>query len=343
MTEPSRRPFMSSIVGKIIPSLTAGALVFGITSVTKQDVIQGVLLSVLVGGIVLLIEFLSEFEQSIESLQNSQREGLANFSEATRLYDRVERSPVIRAQVNFLLNQVGDLGRDTHSLLLDLVDLEINRLGLFIKQVHDAGRFGGAVQSSVEQPFSIAYHGEDREWLLALTCVAKSGIDAVSLSTIDAGVNNYDGGLWRSDLGHRYLELQRQAIRRDLRIRRIFYFDRPAISQDGVFQDICARQKAIGVDVRILEESVLPPDLKILVSDFIVFDESLAYEMASAVALADGHRPERLTTYLSTREERVQDLHGRFEQFWALAHEPEWMRQHINRRLPADPAAVGEA
>ena len=31
-----------------------------------------------------------------------------------------------------------------------------------------------------------------------------------------------DGGLWTSDLGQRYLELQREAITRKVRIRRIF-------------------------------------------------------------------------------------------------------------------------
>ena len=340
MTEPPRRPFKSPILVKIATSLAAGSLVFGITSIPAvQQVIQSVQISVLVGGIVLLIEFLTEFEKSIEYLKISQREGLANFSEASRLYDKMERSPVNHSHVDFFLNQVGSLGRDTRSLLLDLVDLEINRLGLFIKQVHEAGRFAGAVQSGVEQPFSIAYHGEDREWLLALTFVAKKSIDAISLSTIDAGVNNYDGGLWRSDLGHRYIELQRMAIQRGLQIRRIFYFDRPKISQDSVFQNICARQWAIGVNVRTLEQSVLPPDLKNLVSDFIVFDDSLAYEVTSDVALAGGHRPERLTTYLSAKDERVQDLHGRFEQLWVLAHEPDWMRRHPEGRAPTGPAS----
>jgi hypothetical protein len=330
---------MATIPGKILSSVAAGSLVFGITSLTKQNIIQGLLLSVLIGGIVLLVEFLSEFEESIESLKFSQRDGLANFSDATRLYEKVDSSPVERAQVDFLLNQVGDLGRDTHSLLMDLVNLEVKRLGLFIKQVHEASRFHGTIQSGVEQPFSIAYHGEDREWLLALTSVSKKSVDAISLSTIDAGVNNYDGGLWRSDLGRRYIDLQRMAIRRGLQIRRIFYFDRPEISQDGVFQDICAQQHAIGVKVRILEESVLSPERRSLVSDFIVFDDSLAYEMTSAVALADGHRPERLTTYLSAQEERVQDLQGRFEQLWMLAHAPEWMQRDGDSGLAGGHAA----
>ncbi len=303
MPKHDHRPFKSSVWGKIIRPVTASALVFGITSVTRQDTLQSVMLSVLVGGIVLVVEFLSDFEHSIESLRISQHKGLAGFSEATRLSDQVDRSPVSRAQVDFFLNQVGDLGSDTHPLLLDLVHAELRRLGLFIKQVHEAGRFGGPSQSGVEGPFSITYHGEDREWLLALTCVAKKSIDAISLSTIDAGVNNYDGGLWRSDLGHRYIELQRMAILRGLQVRRIFYFDNPMIPQDSVFQDVCARQRAIGVNVRTLEESILSPDLKNLVSDFIVFDGSLGYEMTSTVALADGHRPDRLTTYLSAKDE----------------------------------------
>lgn len=339
MPEP-RQPFMETILGKIITSLAAGSLVFGITSLTNQNVIGSVLLSVLVSGIVLLMEFLRQFEESIETLKTSQREGLANFSEATRLYAKVERSPADRAQVDFLLSQVGNLERDTHALLLDLVNLEVGRLALFIKQVHEASRLRGTIQAGVEQPYSIAYDGEDREWLLALTSVARKSIDAISLSTIDAGVNNYDGGLWRSDLGRRYIERQRIAIQRGLQIRRIFYFDRPEISLDGVFRDICAQQKAIGVNVRVLEKSVLSPDRGTLISDFIVFDNSLAYEMTSAVALADGHRPERLTTYLSAKEEKVQDLLGRFEHLWALAHEPEWMQRHTDPEPPEEPAAA---
>jgi|HubBroStandDraft_5_1064220.scaffolds.fasta_scaffold00220_12 hypothetical protein len=326
MNESSRRPFMTTVPGKIIMSLAAGSLVFGITSLIRQSTIQGVLLSVLVGGIVLLIEFLIEFEESIEDLKLSQRKGLANFSEATRLYEKVQRSPADRADVDFLLNQVGDLGNDTHSLLLDLVNREIERLALFVKQVQEASRSRETVQSGNDQPSSITYNGEDREWLLALTSLARKSIDAISLSTIDAGVHDYDGGLWRSDLGHRYVELQRLAIRRALHIRRIFYFDRPEISQDEVFQGICAEQSAIGVSVRIIESSVLPQERTSLVSDFIVFDNCLAYETTSETALARGRRPERLTTSLSAKEERVQDLLGRFEELWALAHEPEWIR-----------------
>jgi hypothetical protein len=342
MSEPARRPFRASILGKIVPSLLAGSLVFGITAVTRQDTIQGVLLSVLVSAIVLLIQFLADFEKSIDSLRVSQDEGLADFSKATRLYDRVGRSPADRAHVDFLLSQVGGLGGDTHPLLLDLVNLEIGRLGQFVKQVREAGWLGGtAPATGSDEPFSISYDGEDREWLLALTAAARSSIDAISLSTIDAGVTNYDGGLWRSDLGHRYIEMQRTAVRRGLRIRRIFYFDRPEIVQDAVLRDICGRQRAIGVDVRLLDNAVLPRDLRTLMSDFIVFDTGLAYEMSSAVALADGHRPERLTTYLSVKHERVQDLHARFERLWARAAEPDWEQWQAESRPPGSAAGRG--
>ena len=122
-----------------------------------------------------------------------------------------------------------------------------------------------------------------------------------------------------------------------MRIRRLFYFDRPEISQDAVFQGICQRQRGIGIQVRILESSPrLPANIKDLVSDFIVFDDALGYEMSSAVAMADGHRPERLTTYLSVRPERLRDLRGRFEKLWELAHEPTWDED-------SDPAPTTEA
>ncbi len=60
----------------------------------------------------------------------------------------------------------------------------------------------------------IAYDGEDREWMLGLTAEASRSIDAISLSTVDAGIRGFDGGLWTSDLGTRYLELQHEAIAR---------------------------------------------------------------------------------------------------------------------------------
>ena len=60
----------------------------------------------------------------------------------------------------------------------------------------------------------------------------QTSIDAISLSTVDAGVLGLDGALWTSDLGQRYLELQREATIRNVRIRRIFVVEPAAFDQD---------------------------------------------------------------------------------------------------------------
>jgi hypothetical protein len=61
----------------------------------------------------------------------------------------------------------------------------------------------------------VAYDGEDRDWLLGLTRHAQSSIDTTSLMAVDASGGGFgEGGLWSSDLGRRYLEVQREAVQR---------------------------------------------------------------------------------------------------------------------------------
>jgi hypothetical protein len=322
----------STVRSKVASSTAAGTAVLAISSLTKQDFIEGLLLSILVGGIVLLTEILSDFDAQLRSVNEQQQaERLSNT--ATRLHEKVAASPVDGEQVDYLLDQIGQLPPQTPRLLTDLFNRRLKDLGTFAKQVHEAKRYGGPGQSAAEQPFSITYHGEDREWLLDLTSLTTKSMDAISLSTIDAGVQDYDGGLWTSDLGHRYVELMRWATMREVQIRRLFFFDLPGIPEDAVFREICLTQKAIGVEVRILAEESLRPHLRSMVSDFIVFDAEVGYEMSSDVALPDGHKPQRMRTTLTYEPERVQDLQRKFEQLWELAHRPSWIYDHP--QLPA--------
>ena len=62
-----------------------------------------------------------------------------------------------------------------------------------------------------------------------------------------------DGGLWTSDLGIRYLELQREAITRKVRIRRIFVFENAEMALDEDFLRITQMQRDVGVEVRMLD------------------------------------------------------------------------------------------
>jgi hypothetical protein len=166
----------------------------------------------------------------------------------------------------------------------------------------------------------IVYDGEDREWLLGLTEEAECSIDAVSLATVDAGARGFDGGLWTSDLGTRYLTLQREAIDRQVSIRRIFVFAQEALVRDETFSRIVQMQRDLGVDVRLFHYQRIPEWLQTMTFDFIVFDGAVTYETTqSTTYYAGGSRPAIARTLLAPMPNRVRDLKNKFEQLWAAA------------------------
>ena len=59
-------------------------------------------------------------------------------------------------------------------LLQRLARREVERVTLFVRQLPVG--------------IEITYDGEDRDWMLGLTREAQTSIDAISLSTVDAGV-----------------------------------------------------------------------------------------------------------------------------------------------------------
>lgn len=172
----------------------------------------------------------------------------------------------------------------------------------------------------------IAYDGEDREWLLGLTQEAERSIDAISVSAVDAGTRSFDGGLWTSDLGIRYLALQREAIDRQVSIRRIFVFQNEELVRDETFVRITQMQRDVGIDVRLLHYQLIPEWLQSMTNDFIVFDGAISYEITSAAAFyAGGSWPLIVRTVLAPTPARVRDLENKFRQLWVAADPERWL------------------
>ena len=143
--------------------------------------------------------------------------------------------------------------------------------------------------------------------MLGLTREAEPSINAISLSTVDAGMRGLDGGLWTSDLGMRYLELQREAIARKVRIRRIFVFEHEEMAHDETFLRITQMQRDIGVEVRMLDHQLIPDWMRSMIFDFIVFDGAVSYETTPATTFTSGQtRPGMIRTRLAPMPERVQ-------------------------------------
>jgi hypothetical protein len=231
------------------------------------------------------------------------------FTETGRLAElsgMMERSSLGRALLAEFLETASRVDGQTNPLLQRLARREVKRVTAFVRQLQAGGE--------------IPYDGEDREWLLGLTQEAESSIDAISLSTVDAGVLGLDGGLWTSDLGIRYLDDQRKAVARKVRIRRIFLVEREDMTQDESFRRVTQMQRNAGVQVRMLDQKLVPDYLQPIIFDFIIFDGAVSYETAAGTPFTAGQlRPGTLRTRLAPEQKRVKELEERFEQLWERA------------------------
>lgn len=273
-----------------------------ISGMSGQDSLQ---LGALVIGIFVLAMFLIDFEVRLLELGDGLDRALQKLDKSSELASLAERSTLDTALLTDFLDVAGKSGDGVDPLLLRLAQREIKRMTNFVQEL-PGGR-------------EIAYDGEDREWLLGLTQEAVRSVDAISLSTVDAGMRGFDGGLWTSDLGTRYLELQREAVARGITIRRIFVFENEELARDDTFLDITKIQREVGVQVRMLDFQLIPEWLRSIIFDFILFDGSVSYETTPATIFRTGNRPAIVRTVLAPMPDRINELQNRFEQLWEAA------------------------
>lgn len=347
---PKSKALRTRVLIKIASTAVVGAFTFLVSNATSQALTNSLLMSIVIGGIVLLTQFLIDFESRLDALEKAQHEslkalaaeqqgrltalaasqqerfdelretqarnleearnliarGFARVGDATKLFQKIEGSMLGVDDVAKLALSSSKIKNDSQPIVRDLAKHVIARFAEFLDNLSTGKEF--------------IYDGEDREWLLGLTASVQKSIDATSLTTMDAGRRGFDGGLWTSDLGNRYLDLQREAIaRRGVRVRRIFVFDRPAFAEDPDFQSILRMQQQAGIQVRMLDENTIPDQLRKMVRDFIVFDQMITYDMRPEAYLPTTGKPSLLTTHLCPVPARVQELADRFERLWQSA------------------------
>jgi hypothetical protein len=257
---------------------------------------------------VMLALFLIDSDIRLTGLDEHLAAGFQKIDRSAELFGLMERSVLDTALLTDLLETAAGADTSVSPLLQRLARREVERLTRFLRQLPVCSE--------------IAYDGEDREWLLGLTEETQHSIDSISLSTVDAGWRGFDGGLWTSDLGTRYLELQREAIGRHVAIRRIFVFENENLARDETFLKITQMQREVGIDVRMLDHQLIPEWLQAMIFDFIVFDGAVTYETTPATAFSAGTRPAIVRTLLAPMSARVRDLENQFAQLW-LAADPE--------------------
>ena len=296
------------IVLKIGVPLLIGLITLVAANIGGMHARNSLELAAAVAFALVLVLFIVDTEIRISAVGQRVTAGFKQTGRLAELSGKMERSSLGPALLEGFLETASQVDERVNPLLQRLARREVDRVASFLRQL-PAG-------------IEIGYDGEDRDWMLGLTREAQASVDAISLSTVDAGVLGLDGGLWTSDLGRRYLELQREAVTRDVRIRRIFVVEQEheEMIRDESFLRIIQMQRDMGVKVRMLDHKLIPDWMRSMVLDFIVFDGAVGYETTPTTSFASGqNRPGKLRTRLAPEPDRVRDLEGWFEELWERA------------------------
>jgi hypothetical protein len=301
------RGLVQGIVLKIGFPLLIGLITLVASNIGGMQVANSLELAAVVAFGIALILFIVDTEIRVSAVGERVSASFMQIGRLAELFTLMERSSLGPALLADFLETTSQVDGRVNPLLHRLARREVERVTEFVRQLPVGG--------------GIAYDGEDRDLLLGLAREAEHSINAISLSTVDAGMRGFDGGLWTSDLGHRYLELQREAITRKVRVRRIFLFENEELARDETFMSITQMQRDAGVEVRMLDHQLIPEWMRSMIFDFIVFDEAVSYETTPATSFTAGQtRPAVVRTYLATSPDRIHDLERKFEQLWDAAN-----------------------
>ncbi|WP_106397939.1 phospholipase D-like domain-containing protein [Actinocorallia populi] len=310
------------ILLKILVAVFSGGVAFALTSVATEGDGSGgllweLLISVFIGGVTLVVQFMMDFDLRVRTMDARQsdhharldermRQGFSQINEATELFGLVEASALRTDQVIRLVRYSTEIKETTVPIVHRFAETEINRLSLFLKELSDGG--------------SVSYEGEDRDWLLALTQNVQRGLDATSLGTVDAGGRGFDRGFWHTDLGQRYLDLQREAVqKRGVHIRRVFIIDRSDLADDPLFLRMCRLQREAGIEVRLFDPTTAVGIPRSTMFDFVVFDGDISYESTPTSRLSEDERPVIVNTRLVLQADRVRERVRGFNALWDSA------------------------
>jgi len=301
----------SSVTRKALLTVGLGGATFLITNALNQPQSVQITLSILIGGIALILRFLVDFENRLAAVEQLEKDGMtemkhlvgeaySQISEATELFGLIEASALQTDLVTQLVRNSTQISPTSPPIVYHFVQAKIKETSDFLKQLAEGG--------------TVTYYGEDRDWLLGLTRNATVSIDAISMTAVD-----HD--LWQSEIGQRYLDAQRRAAGSGKRVRRIFVLDSPAMADDPLLLRACEEQRDMRIEVRLLDRAAVPPPLRVQVRDLIVFDDTLAYE-TNPTTTADPRNAQIAETRLVLTDSRVKECAQLFRELWDVSRGP---------------------
>jgi hypothetical protein len=299
----------SSVVRTALLTIASGGVTFLVTNGLDQSPANCIMLSILIGGIALMVRFLVDFESRLAAVEKLERDGMADMkqlvgdafseiSEATALFGLIEASALQTDLVTQLVRNSTQISPTSPPIVYKFVQAKIKEMSDFLKQLAEGG--------------TVTYYGEDRDWLLGLTRTATTSVDAISLAAVD-----HD--LWHSEIGQRYLDAQRRAARAGRRVRRIFVLDHPDMEYDPALRQAYEEQRQMLIDVRLLDRTAVPTPLQVQVRDLILFDDILAYETTPTTS--DPRLAQVAETRLVLTDARVKECSQLFRELWEVSRE----------------------
>lgn len=297
----------SNILRKVLVTGITGALGFGLTELILPNGPWSWLTSVFLGSVVFMTQFLMDVERRLDSMEQTQREEssqihsyFTRISDVSKLSREIEGSGLPQEVIHRLIGGTARITPQVPRLVLELAEEEVTNVAKTLEDLSHGG--------------DVSYEGEDRDWIITLTRLAKNSIDAVSLDSVDVGAEHF----LNSHIGRRYLTEQVKAVGREVRVRRIHVLD-PNHPDPMALKEVMLEQTRLGIDVRVLTPDRRPLTSKTLV-DFIVFDESISYETTPApVPDLSERNPVIVDTRLVHGSERVNRRRELFAELWDAA------------------------
>ncbi|MCN9239548.1 hypothetical protein NGF19_01905 [Streptomyces sp. RY43-2] len=318
-------PRAAKLLKRIVITIVVAGGMYVLTNVLDQDKNQiwQLTVSVVLGGAALIIQYLVEFEERLEAMEDGQKKRIremrdrlgihhrdmlavvddrfAKINDATELFSQVDRSVLRSDGVTRLARKYTQVGEHGSEIVKTFAQEEIARLASLMESLSNG---------TADCP------GENHEWLIDLTTCAKRTLYATS--------TDVDRDFWSSEPAKRYLAAQGDAIKkRQVDVRRLFLVERPEDVTESL-EAICRIQRSFGIDARIAVRELLEPSAQVTpLNDFIIFDGELCYETEPDVRVVPAK------TTLKMKRDHVEERINRFNVLWAASD-------------PADPDAEPE-
>jgi hypothetical protein len=295
---------------KILITVIAGSVTYLLTQTTGQPDIWQLTMSIFVAGIVLVVQVLVE---TAEQVRSSAADG------AEQLRRNAELTASLSAASKLLASAESRLGSDNvERLVLAANRLDRERAAQIRFADHQIRQLVDLLEGL--KSGRAEYQGDDRDWLLGLTSTVRSSIDATSMTSF-AGPRGFvdEGQFWSSELGRRYLGLQQKAIARGVRVRRVFLIDGYAAPTDQQIQNLLLPHQKINVDTRVLFSDSLEKELEGTLTDFVLFDHELSYDLHAAMSVNPDQPPLIAFVALVANPDRVAERREVFQRLWSAS------------------------